>query len=392
MNLALLAPLGLAALAALALPIVIHLIRRLELTSIDFAALRWISERVNPSRRLRFERPWLLVLRLLLLAALAVLLARPVMTQLAAPARAWVVVAPGADRTAARAAVPATSAEWHWLAAAFPPMDTDPPSAAIPLASLLRELDADLPAESTLSVIVPEELAGLDGEQIRLGRKIDWHVVPGSMAAAPAAPMPPIRLAVRYAAQDASSLAYLSAAVAAWNAREPGRYTLDAQAQSVPMDSDEPWLVWLGAEPTAAVSAWIEQGGSAILTQRPAAQGEVLWRDASGNASATRETIGRGRVIALAGAMTPQALPMLLDADFPERLLALLRGAPLAPTRAPASAVQPQADSAAVASDAAGARLRASAHSLDPWLALLIAALFLVERIVATAARTGSDE
>jgi hypothetical protein len=372
MNFALLAPFGLAALAALALPILIHLIRRLELTTTDFAALRWISERVNPSRRLRFERPWLLVLRLFLLAALALLLAHPVMTEPAAPARAWVVVAPGADRAAARTAVSATSAEWHWLAPAFPPMDTDPPSAAIPLASLLRQLDADLPAGSALSVIVPDELAGLDGERIRLGRKIDWHVVPGSMAAAPTAPSPPIRLAVRYAARDALSLVYLSAAVAAWNAREPGRYTLDAQPPSVPMDSDEPWLVWLGAEPTAA-------------------QGEVLWRDSGGNAVATRETIGRGRAIALAGAMTPQTLPMLLDADFPERLLALLRGVPLAPTRAQASAVQPQEDSAAVASEAAASRIRASARPLDPWLVLLIAALFLVERIVATAVRTESD-
>ena len=65
MSFTLLAPLGLAALAALALPLLIHLIRRLELTATEFAALRWISKRVTPRRRLRFERPWLLLLRLL---------------------------------------------------------------------------------------------------------------------------------------------------------------------------------------------------------------------------------------------------------------------------------------------------------------------------------------
>ena len=62
MTLALLAPLGLAALAALALPLLIHLVRRLQLVDTEFAALRWISPRAQPRRRLRFERPWLLLL------------------------------------------------------------------------------------------------------------------------------------------------------------------------------------------------------------------------------------------------------------------------------------------------------------------------------------------
>src|SRR5690606_3770281 len=77
MSLALLAPLGLFALAALALPILVHLVRRIELHATEFAALRWISARVPPRRRIRFERPWLLLLRLLLVALLALLLARP---------------------------------------------------------------------------------------------------------------------------------------------------------------------------------------------------------------------------------------------------------------------------------------------------------------------------
>ena len=42
MNIALLAPIGLVALAALALPLLIHLVRRIELRTTEFAALRWI--------------------------------------------------------------------------------------------------------------------------------------------------------------------------------------------------------------------------------------------------------------------------------------------------------------------------------------------------------------
>ena len=44
------APIGLAALLALALPILVHLIRRAEEREVQFAALRWISERAGPRR------------------------------------------------------------------------------------------------------------------------------------------------------------------------------------------------------------------------------------------------------------------------------------------------------------------------------------------------------
>jgi hypothetical protein len=385
MTIALLAPLGLAALAALALPILIHLVRRIELTFTDFAALRWISERVRPRRRLRFERPWLLLLRLLLLALLAVLLARPVMTEPSGPARSWVVIAPGVDRAAAHAVVADALADWRWLAPGFPALDAAAPAGVAPMASLLRELDADLPPTSALTVVVPNELAGLDGERIRLARKVDWRVVPGRMpSTVPTASTASIRLAVRYAAQDEPSLLYLRTAVAAWNVREPDRYTLDAQPLSTPIRDDEHWLVWLGAEPPAAISAWIDNGGVAVVSNHPDARGEPLWRDAEGHILAQRTPSGRGRVIGLQGALTPSALPPLLDADFPDRLLALLRDPSPAPTRATAEAMQPRTDTAATVG---AARALESARPFDPWLALLIASLFLLERVVATRAR-----
>jgi len=94
LTLTLLAPLGLAALVALGVPILIHLVRRIELRTTEFAALRWISDRIRPRRRIRFERPWLLALRLLLLALVAVLLARPVLDEAPLAQRARIVVAP----------------------------------------------------------------------------------------------------------------------------------------------------------------------------------------------------------------------------------------------------------------------------------------------------------
>lgn len=390
MSLSLLAPLGLAALAALALPLLIHLIRRLELTTIDFAALRWISERVKPRRRLRFERPWLLLLRLLLLALLAVLLARPVMTESAGPSRMRVAVAPGVGRTAAYAVVANSAADWRWLAPGFPSMDIAPPTGRVPTASLLRELDADLPAATALTVIVPSELAGLDGERPRLGRKVDWRVLPGVMASSvPNGLNAPIHVAVRYDSNAEPSLRYLRAAVAAWNAREPGRYLLDAQPSSAAIRDDERWLIWLGGELPAAISGWIEQGGTAVVASLPQPHGDVVLRDAKGNTLAQRYTQGRGRIVALHGALTPQALPIVLDADFPDHLLALMREAPQAPTRANAEAMRPLQDVAAASDNKLAP---GSGHPLDPWLIVVIAGLFLLERLLATRASREATE
>ena len=383
MNLSLLAPLGLAALTALALPLLIHLVRRIELTTTEFAALRWIIERVRPRRRIRFERPWLLLLRLLLLALLALLLARPVLTELAGTASAWIVVAPGVDRASARAAVNEPDAQWHWLGEGFPLLQDDPAGGDVPVASLLRELDARLPAATALTLIVPEELAGLDGEQARLARKIDWQIVPGRMpTTTPAAATAPIKLSARYAPADAAALIYLRAAVAAWNVREPQRYTLDALPLDEPLPDDTRWLVVLAPELPASLRTWIERGGVALLAKQSADDGDPLWRDAAGNVLARNAPMGHGRSITLVGTLTPADLPDLLDAAFPQRLVDALRGPAAAPTRAHAALAAPRHDGAAASSAAMSS---SSARPLDPWLALLIAALFLLERALALA-------
>src|SRR5690606_28597719 len=181
MSLVLLVPAGLLALGALLLPILIHLVRRLELQLTDFAALRWLSDRVRPQRRVRIERPWLLLVRLFLLGLLALLLARPALVGTTDAARDWVLVTPGVSPAAARAAVSAPDADWRWLAADFPPLGAPSPEPPVPLASLLREADARLPAARSLHVVVPAELDGLDGARPALGRAVDWQVVAGRM-------------------------------------------------------------------------------------------------------------------------------------------------------------------------------------------------------------------
>lgn len=386
MSFALLAPLGLAALAALALPLAIHLVRRLELTTTEFAALRWIGERVRPQRRLRFERPWLLLLRLVLLALLAVLLARPVWNRDALAARPWVVVAPGAALADARAAFDAAGADWHWLAPGFPRLDEAPPAGAVPLASLLRELDADLPKAARLTVVVPEQVDGLDGERPRLSREVDWRVVAGRMPASPASAPTRVRLAVRYAPGAEAALRYLRAAVAAWNERAPGCCELDAQPAGAAPAGPADWLVWL-APPSPLLRQWFERGGTALVAHAAEQAGAPLWHDAFGRVLARDVHVAQGRMIALPGAFAPDELPILLDADFPRRLHDAFAPLPDAPTRAHAAAARPLVDAGVAA---APARTGAATRSLDGWLALLVAVLFALERLVATRARSGA--
>src|SRR5690606_13386264 len=142
MSLLWLFPAGLFALAALLLPLLIHLARRDQQQLIDFAALRWLSAKPRPRRRIRFDEWPLLLVRLLLLTLLAMLLARPALNGVI-DATPRVAVLPGLDLAKARAAVDAPQADWLWLAADFPRIDGDTaaPSINQPIASLLRELD-----------------------------------------------------------------------------------------------------------------------------------------------------------------------------------------------------------------------------------------------------------
>ena len=383
----LLAPLGLAALAAWLLPLLIHLVRRVELETTPFAALRWIAARIQPQRRLRFERPWLLLLRLLLLGLLALLLARLALETPTATPLPRVYVAAGVERSAAIGAFDVAGADWRWLAPSFPRFDETPAADAVPLASLLREADAMLPDGATLRVVVPRQLAGLDGERAHLSHALEWKIVDGAMPIATSRDGDaPIRVAVRHAPDDAASVRYPEAAVAAWNARTPGRYRLDVATTGVAVPADARWLVWL-APPQPEVLAWIARGGRALLAHA-GDEGEALWRDARGDVVARERRIGAGSAIVLPGALTPQAVPQLLDPAFPAMLRDALAGVSPAPDRADARAMQPgRSDAAALRSVARSAAVR----PLDAWMALAIAALFALERLVATRRRVEAD-
>lgn len=373
----LLAPLGLAALAALIVPMLVHLRRRNEDVPLDFAAMRWLEALPRPKRRLRFDELLLLALRLLLVACLALLLARPAVLGWAGT-DAQVLVAPGIDLAAARAAVPG-EAEARWIAPGFPPIDSAPPKGRVPLSSLIRQFDAELPQDASLTILVPPVLDGVDAGRLALTRKVTWRSVAAAAGAADPQPATPPALAVRYAeGKPAAPLRYFRAAAAAWG--EAARFTAEVGDTLPPRGAV---LVWLRPGPVPqSVTDWIEAGGTALLAPSaelamPAASGP-LWSDAAGATLVEGGPLGAGRVMRFTRPLEPAAMPDLLDPGFAAGLRDLVSPPAPPPARVAAAAAAPTGNAAPYP---------LPPRDLSGWLAVLIALVFLAERLIATRGR-----
>ncbi len=403
MSVELLNPAGLFALGALAIPIALHLARRSEYHVIDFAALRWLTARARPRRRVRLIERGLLALRLLLVGMLALLLAEPVLVTNEHNI-AWTVIAPGVDLASIPARSSDDAATTRWLAGGFPTLDSLRPVTGVRVASLLRELDARLPKSTALTVWVPREMTGLDGASLQFSRRVAWKIVPGRSPAEVARAVPPIAFAVRFSPDRKDALRYLRAAWQAWSqgavprdsaqsAREvnPARATLtDVSATGTPPRDRGGALVWLRPGPLPAlVHAWVHEGGTLLIEPRTTLpegmeMGAIVWRSVDGAALARAMRIGRGRVVRLEAPFVASEFPELLTGSFAPVLRELLYPHDAHPDRALARDVVPVDDIKPYASSkpfAGGARELAS------WLAVLIAALFVIERVFATSAQ-----
>ncbi|MFC5578218.1 BatA domain-containing protein [Lysobacter niabensis] len=395
MNLVLLLPLGLAALAAWLVPLLIHLRRRSEQHRTAFAALRSLPARARPRSRLRFEEWPLLLVRLLLLATLALLLAWPVLYG-GPHAKRWTVVVPGVARTA----LPPRreDEEYRWLAPGFPGLEEAQPPSRQPVGSLLRELDAWLPADTRLSVLAPTQLDGADAVRPVLQRAVQWRIVAHEDARMPTPPTnQPAKarplLAVRHAESASGAVPYLRAASFAWQVAGAAPAAKPGERKAPPGDiapvdqalppTDRP-LAWLAPGPLpAAVLAWIDKGGTALVTTDAdvpdmARRGLPLLRDDEGNVLVRGLPRGRGRLLQWTRPLSPEAMPQLLEPEFPELLWQLFAPQAPEPARIAAADYRPRT----------GARAWPEIpRDLQPWLLVLVAALFVIERWMASGRR-----
>lgn len=376
---ALLLPAALAGLLALLIPLAIHIARRSEQVPTDFAALRWLRQKPKPRSRLRFDEWLLLALRLALLAMVVLWLAHPVLFG-AASKQAYVALTPGVDPAAVDDKALADGRA-HWLAAGYPRVEPGKPimTDAIPLASLVRQLDAELPQGAPLTIIVPQMIQGADAERPRLSRKVDWRIVPGAMSAGKSVAIKPPSIAIRADGAHAAGLRYLNAAALAWQpAGKPA--DVDSGPLTAPLPPVDKVLFWMSAGSLPeALQRWIAQGGQAIVASDAllpqGAAPAPLWQDDLARPLVEAMPIGKGRLLRFTRPLQPAQMPELLEADFPVRVRALIQPPTVAPQRADAAAYAPLTGGRAYPQPPA---------ELRPWLALLIAALLLVERWFAT--------
>lgn len=377
MSPALLFPAGLAALAALLLPLLIHIARRTEERRTDFAALRWLHEAPRPRHRPRLDERLLLALRLLLIALLALWLARPV--RLDSVDRTPVVaVMPGLDAALA-GSMESDDVRPVWLAPGFPGIEQASPAQPAAFASLLRQLDAEVAPGVPLRVLVPEQLQGADAERPRLSRQVEWQVVEGAMAPPPTPRTAAPALTVRHAPQEANGLRYLRAAAIAWTP-EGTPPSFAAAGTDEPLPSDARNLIWLAPGPLPQpVLDWIERGGTALAGSHvelpQSGTMAAYWRDDLGTPLVEGAAIGRGRLLRLTRPLIPAEMPQLLEPDFPDHLRSLFAPPAPAPSRVLARDHVPQTG---------GLSYPQPPRELQPWLSLLIALLLLVERWFAT--------
>ncbi len=383
MTAALLFPAGLATLAALALPLLIHLARRTEERPTPFAALRWLRPKPRPRHRPRLDEHLLLATRLLLVAALALVLARPMLFGAGDETR-WVAVAPGVNPAAAQAFI-GRGVHAVWLTPGLPDLRRAPPTGFTPIGSLLRQLDADLQPTAQLTVLVPTVLQGADAERPRLAHRVNWRVLPGAMPS----PLPtldaPPSLVVRYAPGENEGLRYLRAAANAW-ATPPAPPAFEAAPLSTPLPATAATIVWLAPAPVpATVLDRVAHGAVVLISSQAQVAGTgpsvTIWREALGSSLMEAATLGRGRVLRFTRPLTPEAMPELLEPDFPARLRDALAVPPPPPTRVDARDYAPLH----------GRRIGAPpAQDLRPVLAGLVVALFAAERWLATRRRRGN--
>lgn len=382
MSLGLLFPAALAALASLLLPLLIHLARREQHTPLSFAALRWLHKQARPRQRIRLNEWPLLLVRLLLLCALVLLLARPQLFGSDADTSAVIAIAPALSASSLPATLPADTKR-VWLAPGFPPADTDsaPPAPGQPISSLLRELDATLPAGAALSVAVPARLTGTDGQVPQLSRAVDWHVLPVAdeqTHATPQAPTPPT-LIVRHDA-PAQGVAYLRAAQRSWHPQQSPDIATDTHA--LPALKTDDWVVWLSDKPLPdAVKEHLRTGGGVLLDARQPPPDNALAiarmyaRDGTVLIEQMIATDNHSGLLRFTGALQPMQMPLLLEPEFPSQLLHTLQ-----PTAAPdlVEAMDHAPTSGATPGSAAPVELAR-------WLIALIVLMLGLERWLASA-------
>jgi hypothetical protein len=312
-------PLWLLGLAAIAVPIAIHLRGKRVGRVVRVGSVRWLAgvpAAWAPARRVR--RIPLLLLRCAVLVALSLALARPYLR--ASGGDAWVLVAP---EVASRVSLDSLRrlGTVRLLATGFPSIDRVPPDSTpqpTDVWSLLREADAAAPAGVRLVVVAPGTIAYLRGVRPELSHAVEYVAVPGdSERPADRRTGGPVTIYFERGREDDAR--YLSLA---FRAASMARGVTEAVSvlpatDSLP-DVATPWVAWLsGSGAPDALQRWLAQGTSILTdgdTSTSSGGDRVVWRGPAGEPL----LLARGLHYRLRGRFYPSTLPAVLTPDFAE--------------------------------------------------------------------------
>ncbi|MDH3945760.1 MAG: BatA domain-containing protein, partial [Chromatiales bacterium] len=177
-------PAALIALAGLLVPLVIHLLDRGSARQLDFAPLYLLQELPRASlRRLRLRERLLWLLRSLLVATAALLLASPALRPEPVAAQAWLLVQPGLaeqvepslERLSRQWGIEPGAIEVRWLDPELAPLSEPARQRrAGDLWGALLAADTRLPASARLAVIADPHADDLGPVRPRLSRAVKW--------------------------------------------------------------------------------------------------------------------------------------------------------------------------------------------------------------------------
>lgn len=312
-------PLWLLGLAAIAVPIAIHLRGKRVGRVVRVGSVRWLDGAPAawaPARRVR--RIPLLLLRCAVLAALSLALARPYLR--ASGGEAWVLVAP---EVASRVSLDSLRrlGTVRLLASGLPSIDRVPPDSTrqpTDVWSLLREADATAPAGVRLVVVAPGTVAYLRGVRPELSHEVEYVAAPAD-SERPADRRTGGPVTIYFAPGYEDDARYLSLAfrAAAMTRGVTGAVGVLPAAESLP-EVATPWVAWLGgSRPPGALQRWLAQGTSILTDSDTSATADgdrVVWRGQTGEPL----LLASGLHYRLRGRFHPSTLPAVLTPDFAE--------------------------------------------------------------------------
>lgn len=265
-------PLGLFALGAVAVPIVIHL-RRRPRAVVRVGSLRPFLAHQRPSRAHILQNWPIFLLRCALLVALALAFAGLRWTpRTPSPAR-WCLLLPGTPLQDAHLQ------DWtlrlqegfepRWLAPDFPsiadPTNSPTPSARAPVWLLLSEADQRLAAGSEAWVFGPTWTSLFEGRRPSLANlRIQWHAVPTPPPVLPQPSAP--RVGIVHSPDRSLDAGYVRAA-------------LQAMGASIVSNEVPSWIFQLGSAPLPRPWAELARQGVRIVRDAPeGAETEIVSR------------------------------------------------------------------------------------------------------------------